>query len=194
MLTLMPTQLASRVRRPNSMWARIGVRATVLSAVLVGATPGQANQQSWALIGQGQFSFWGFSVYTASLWAGAEFESEQWRQAPLRLRLQYQRQLSAKDITERSLQEMARAAPLQSTQTRAWRQYLLRCLRDVNAGDTLSATHDGLGAIRFTHNDQATCRIEDADFARRFLGIWLAARTSAPALRLTLLGLTRDDD
>lgn len=194
MLTLTPTQLAWRVRRLNRIWARIGFRASVLSAVLLGVTPGQASQQSWELIGQGQYRFWGFSVYTASLWAGAEFEPEQWRQSPLRLHLQYQRQLSAKDITERSLEEMARAAPLQSAQTRAWRQYLLRCLRDVNERDTLSATYDGVGAIRFAYNEQATCRIEDADFARRFLGIWLAAHTSAPALRLTLLGLTRDGD
>ena len=42
-------------------------------------------------------------------------------------------------------------------------------------------------AARFVFNGRPLGEIADADFARRFFGIWLDPRTSAPELRAALL-------
>ena len=59
----------------------------------------------------------------------------------------------------------------------------------VAAGDRLVGVNGGGGAVRFFHNGRETAALDDAEFGRLFFGIWLAAQTSAPALREALLGL-----
>jgi hypothetical protein len=65
-----------------------------------------------------------------------------------------------------------------------------RIFPDVKNGDRLTGQHHpGVGAS-FVYNGQPIGRVEDAEFARRFFGIWLAATTSQPDMRTSLLGLS----
>ena len=59
----------------------------------------------------------------------------------------------------------------------------------MSTGDRLLGVHlPGRGA-QFYANGKPQGEIADPEFARLFFGIWLSEKTSAPKLRLTLLGL-----
>jgi hypothetical protein len=60
---------------------------------------------------------------------------------------------------------------------------------DVRAGDRLTGVHARGELARFFLNGQPRGDMRDADFVRRFIGIWLAPQTSQPQLRAALLGL-----
>ena len=65
-----------------------------------------------------------------------------------------------------------------------------RAFPDVAAKDRLVGVYDGRGEVRFFHNGKPTAQIKDRDYAHLFFGIWLDAKTSAPALRKALLGVS----
>ena len=135
------------------------------------------------LVGRGQFSRFGFSVYEARLWAPLG------RYTPERafaLSLTYSRTIAGERLVQASLDEMQKLqAPIADSQ--AWRADLERVLPNVVPGDSITAVyHPGQGAV-FFHRDQQTGRIND-DLAKHFFGIWLDPRTSEPSLRQALLG------
>lgn len=138
--------------------------------------------------GEGHYRVWGLRIYDARLNASAGTTSDNWTQQPLRLTLRYHRGFSAQAIAQRSIDEMQRQGPISATQERQWRQHLLACLRDVQDQDQLSASFDGQARIRLAHQGQETCKVDDAEFAQRFLAIWLGPQTSAPELRQALFG------
>ena len=49
------------------------------------------------------------------------------------------------------------------------------------------------GQTIFYEGDQELGRINDPEFSRRFFSIWLSTKTSAPEIRLSLLGLEQGD-
>jgi nitrous oxidase accessory protein NosD len=94
-------------------------------------------------------------------------------------------------IAERSLLEMRRLGTIESTQSDVWLEWMSHAFPNLAAGDTLSGRSDGNGAVEFMHNGVVTARIQDAEFANRFFGIWLHKATSAPDMRAGLLGLRK---
>ncbi|MEI7568127.1 MAG: chalcone isomerase family protein [Alcaligenaceae bacterium] len=145
-----------------------------------GLTPALPNAQ---LVGQGQFSRFGFSVYQAQLWAplGRYVSGE-----PFALSLIYSREISGTKLVQASLDEMQKLqAPV--NQSKEWRAALERVLPDVLPGDSITGVyHPGEGAV-FFHRNQRTGKIED-ELAKYFFAIWLDPRTSEPGLRQALLG------
>lgn len=143
------------------------------------------------LQGQGRFTFLGLHVYDARLWAAQAPVSGGWPTAPLALELTYARAFKGTQIAERSLQEMKRLADVPEARADQWLARMRALFPDVQAGDRLLGLHlPGTGA-RFFFNGQLRGELPDADFARLFFGIWLADKTSEPALRDALLGRPR---
>ncbi|MGA0609376.1 chalcone isomerase family protein [Caldimonas sp. KR1-144] len=139
-------------------------------------------------IGRGRMRYLGFTVYDARLWAQAGFRGAQFEREPFVLELVYARRLDGRDIAQRSIELMRRLGPIEQTQAAAWRAAMERAFPDVAAGDRLCGLYRPSGLAAFWHNGRPTATIEDADFARRFFGIWLAETTTEPQLRLQLLG------
>jgi len=140
-----------------------------------------------ALAGQAKLTFWGFEVYQASLWVAPGFSAGAFADHGFALELAYLRDFAGADIAKRSLTEMARQAPLSADQAARWGEQMRALFPDVMAGDRLTGVHQpGVGA-RFLFNGQPVGEIADAEFARRFFGIWLSPQTSQPSLRLALL-------
>jgi hypothetical protein len=141
-----------------------------------------ARTDDWVRWGSGDFTWFGFSVYSATLWVAGD----DWRTAPHALQLTYHRPLSASRLVEASLDSLALAGAGEGHLAQA-RSYLTRLLPDVAAGDTVRAVHvPGIG-LRFYHRGAWRGDVEDAAFARRFMAIWLGPETRAPALRTALL-------
>jgi hypothetical protein len=136
-------------------------------------------------LGEGTLRWFGFKVYEATLWAAggrAEFT------APLRLELRYARALSGAAIAERSDEEIARLG-FGTPEARArWLEAMRRLFPDVSAGDALTGEHLPERGARFYRNGAPLGEVADPEFSRAFFSIWLDPRTSAPALRASLLG------
>lgn len=143
------------------------------------------------LLGAGRLTWFGLSVYDARLWTQERFSADRFEREPLALELQYARSLHGNLIAERSLVEMRRHAALDETDAARWLASMRRLFPDVARGDRLTGVHQPGESVRFYFNGVLRGEVRDADFARRFFGIWLSPSTSEPKLRLALLGASK---
>ncbi len=166
------------------------ILSTAVAQTATETSPAQSNGKGWSAlvpsaqkIGEGQLRRWGFLVYDATLWSTTgQFESNQ----PFALSLTYARSISRDQIVDASLDQM-RELGIDVDQHPDWAQALRNVFVDVNEGDTLTGVHvPGEGAV-FFEGDRLTGRI-DEDLSQAFFDIWLDPETTAPELRLALLG------
>jgi hypothetical protein len=143
------------------------------------------------LAGQGVLRFWGLEIYKARLWVQPGFDAAQFAAHPLALELTYRRSFAASAIAERSIEEMRRQGPIDDAVAAQWQQALRAALSDVQAGDRITGLHRPGRGVQFYYNGQPHGVVENAEFSRRFFGIWLAPQTSEPDLRQALLAQGR---
>lgn len=144
--------------------------------------PGLVRQAS------GTMRWWGLTLYDIHLWVrGTPVTASNWRTQEFALELHYRRSFRGAQIAERSLQEMRRQGPIDATQQARWLAAMQACFPDVQDGDRLSGLHQPAQATEFQSATRMLGRVEDADFAPRFFGIWLSEHSSAPELRAALL-------
>ena len=178
----------------QSRRAAIATMATLASCGLASAwaqpapLPADLVGSGLAVRGQQRFRVWGFEVYDASLWTTPSFQPSQSETQLLALELHYLRDFAAKDIAERSIKEMRRSVPMSAEQESRWMSEMLRVLPNVRRDDRLLGLQRPGEAAVFWHNGRLRGEVRDAEFARRFFGIWLSPQTSEPALRRALLG------
>ncbi len=139
------------------------------------------------LMGQQRFTYWGFAVYDASLWANAPFASLDWAQHPLVLELRYLRDFKGTDIAQRSMDEMQGQRALTPAQTQSWSNQLRQLIPNVRDGERLTGVYTPQKSLQLYHQDQLVGEIRDGELAQRFMGIWLAPETSQRQLRQQLL-------
>lgn len=156
------------------------------------ATPPRELTLEWGgahLHGRGRLRFLGLHVYDIRLWTPQPgLVPEDWPRRALALEIEYARSFSARAIAERSLDEMRRVGPLPADLAERWERLLAQTMSDVKAGDRLTGVQQPDGLSRFFHNGEKRGEVRDAEFTRRFFGIWLGDTTSEPALRDSLLG------
>ena len=138
------------------------------------------------LIGHGRLRFFGFSVYDASLWASPDFRASAFLSYRFALSLTYLRAFSAKDLAQRTLQDIRRVHEVAPDQARVWLSALQDLLPEVAAGDRITCLHPP-GSVAVWHQGRKIGDMPDAAFARMFFGIWLADSTREPELRKALL-------
>ncbi len=163
-------------------WCAAGARARNLPPEVSGTLAGAR------LLGSHRLRFLGLAVYEARLWAAAPLAAADWHATPLALEIEYARAFSGRTLAERSLDEMRRQGPLDEATAARWLQAMSDCFPDVAAGDRLTGVHEPGAGARFFANGAPRAALREADFARRFFGIWLSEQTSQPALRRALLG------
>ncbi len=145
------------------------------------------------LLGQGRLRYFGLHIYDARLWVGAAYPNdaparEDYARQPLALELEYARKLVGREIAQRSIDEMERAGRLPEAQAQSWLAFMSTAFPDVAAGDRITGVQFPGASTRFFVNGKPSGELQDAEFTRRFFGIWLAPQTSQPALRKALLG------
>lgn len=166
------------------------IAAGILSALL--SLPSLANQAvahtALRTVGEGQFSYLFWDLYQARLaTSDGKFDSYQ-QNKPLLLELTYQRDISKADFVEATLDQwQAQQGSLQQRH-RDWAAQLDKLWRDVKKGDRLACLLRADGLVEFSYNGQPLGVVEDPAFAVEFLDIWLGEKTTAPKLRVALLG------
>ena len=151
----------------------------------------QAALRTPRLVGQHRLTYWGFEVYDASLWANAPFAAPDWHKQVLGLELRYLRDFKGTDLAQRSIDEIQGQRPLSPTQLQIWSATLQTLMPNVRAGESITAIYSPDQGMQLLHQDRLMGELRDAEFARRFLGIWLATETSQRKLRQNLLAAAR---
>jgi Chalcone isomerase-like len=141
------------------------------------------------LQGTGRLRFIGLHVYDIRLWtAGAALADDDWARTPLALEIEYARSLVGKLIAERSIEEMRRSGGIAADVEQRWLATMTELFPDVKAGDRITGVQRPGAMTRFFYNGALRGEVRDADFTRRFFGVWLSPATSEPRLRESLLG------
>lgn len=145
-----------------------------------------AGERPWHRWGSGEMRWFGLTLYRATLWVAGQADGALREDAPLALRLEYQRDIPGARIVAASVDEMQRLG-VDAARLQRWEGEMRRLFPDVRKGDAITGVFlPGRGA-RFFLGGQALGEVNDADFARSFFAIWLDPRTRAPDLRAALL-------
>lgn len=147
----------------------------------VGASAGRLH-----MVGQARLEFMIWPVYDSRLYSVDGNYQE--GQLPLRLEIQYLRDVDAKDLVKHTQSEWQRQG-LSHASAQQWLVTLSRLLPDVRANDVLALVVDEQGSSAFLVNGAPLGQIGDPDFGQHFLAIWLSPDTSQPELRRALLGI-----
>jgi hypothetical protein len=140
------------------------------------------------LAGQGVFTYFGLSIYTAELWVGPKgYRTAARDAAPYVLDLRYARELDGRRIAEASAAQMEKIGAGSPAQRAAWLEKMLAIFPDVKEGSRLSGLFLPGEGIRFYRDGKPLATVADPAFAQAFFGIWLDSATTAPKLREALL-------
>lgn len=140
------------------------------------------------LVGQADYSWYGFDLYQARLWSAASQPS---LETPLALELNYRRTISKQTLVQASIEEMLRIAgkSLDPGRLDSWTDDMRRSFVDVGPGSQITGLYLPGKGCRFYVDGRLTHEVADPAFARNFFAIWLDPRTRHPELRQQLLGL-----
>lgn len=141
-------------------------------------------------IGQGEFTWFGLGIYTATLWSAAKTQD---MNTPFALQLTYHRHIGAQRFVDSSIAEMRRlgerhGSPVSADQLTKWEGYLSRIFPDVSDGDQLVGVFIPGKGCRFYDRNRQLGQVDDPEFARAFFAIWLDPDTRDTDLRNHLLG------
>lgn len=139
--------------------------------------------------GQATMRFFGLKVYDVQLWTAKEKHAPT---EPFALELIYDMNLKGKDIAERSVTEMRKQGHKDEEKLKRWGAEMARIFPDIKKGDTLIGVSIPGKETRFYSREKMLATVADPEFATAFFDIWLSEKTSEPALREKLLGVTRE--
>jgi hypothetical protein len=150
------------------------------------AATATAGMPELKALGGGLLRVFGFQVYNVYLWtpAGAAFD----RSKPYALDLQYLRNFSAKQLAERSIDEMRGQGIGGDAVYPKWLAEMERVFADVKDGDRLTGVVTPTKTSKFFYNGAFRGEVIDPAFADAFFGIWLNEKSSQPRIRNLLLG------
>ena len=145
----------------------------------------QEGFQSPKLIGEGTLKVLMWEVYDLRLLTdGTPFS---WKNKFI-LEFDYSRELKKESVIDASLKEFKLQPNVSDKDIMAWEVYLEQVIQTVQKGTKASVMWVPEGQIVFDYEGSPTSTIENEDFARAFLNIWLGEKTSRPKLRSQLLG------
>jgi len=91
-------------------------------------------------------------------------------------------------VIKSSIKELRRQSSVSESDIESWQGYLEQSIKPVQEGTHASILWSPEGHITFHYENNHPTTIEDENFARAFLNIWLGEETSQPKLRSQLFG------
>lgn len=136
-------------------------------------------------VGEARLKVMFWSVYDSRLYAENGIYKPGKR--PLKLEIQYLRDISAEDLVKRTGKEWDDLGETHERQ-KEWMNKLLTLWPDVSKNDVLTVELNADNHATFYRNGERLGTIDDGDFGQRFIDIWLSPNTSRPDIRLALIG------
>ena len=137
------------------------------------------------IIGEGTLKVFFLEIYDLSLIADSPTFS--W-QNKFKLDFIYTRNLKKESVIESSIKELRRQSSVSESNIESWQGYLEQSIKPAQEGTHATVLWNPEGHITFHYENSDPTTIEDKDFARAFLNIWLGEETSQPKLRNQILG------
>ena len=138
-------------------------------------------------VGSGRLSVLLWDVYDATLYA----PQGKWNaNAPYALSIHYFREIEGADIAERSIEEIRKQGFVDEIKLGKWHTQMRQIFPDVQNGTELTAVFTADTSTNFYAGGKYIGSITGAEFGTHFFNIWLSEKTSEPALRQKLLGLS----
>ncbi len=157
----------------------------LVSGISLASEAQQEGFQSLKLIGEGTLKVLMWEVYDLRLYTdGAPFS---WKNKFM-LEFDYKRELKRERVIDASLKEFKLQPNVTDKDIKAWEVYLEQVIQPVQKDTKAIVMWVPEGQIVFNYEGSPTSTIENEDFARAFLNIWLGEKTSRPKLRSQLLG------
>ena len=164
-------------------------RSKMLLAALALTASGFANADpvlpEFAKVGEGSLSWFGLSIYDASLWTPSGTYSGGGE--PTLLTIRYSRDLSKQRIIETTAKEWRRLKVGDESQRSAWLAELEIILPEIRKDLRLSSLVNPESSTVFYQDGSAIGTVDDPEFGPAFLAIWLDPKTKARKLRKSLL-------
>lgn len=149
------------------------------------ATTALAAMPPLTMVGEARLNVMFFSVYDSRLYTeDGRYVPDQ---RPLRLEIEYLRNIKAKALVEQTGAEWDHLQVTHESRG-AWLEELTALWPDVGKNDVIALELDAENRSTFYFNGEQLGMMEDAEFGEYFVAIWLSADTSRPALREALLG------
>jgi len=164
--------------------APAGLAEAAASDPAAGEGAGQATT-AFELVGTARLRVMLWSIYDSRLYT--ESGSYRRKERPLRLEIEYLRNISADRLIDRTAKEWAAMGRNHPAQDR-WLARLKDLWPDIRKGDVLAIELNAQNVATFYHNGRQLGAIQDADFGQQFVDIWLSEDTTRPEMRQALLG------
>ena len=137
------------------------------------------------IIGEGTLKVFFMEIYDLRLIADSPTFS--W-QNKFKLDFIYTRDIKKDSVIKSSIKELRRQSSVSESDIESWQGYLEQSIRPVQEGTHATVLWEPEGQITFHYENSDPTTIEDEDFARAFLNIWLGEETSQPELQSEILG------
>lgn len=139
------------------------------------------------LLGQGELTWFGFSIYKAKLWQESKTFNPD---ANFALEISYLRSISKQRFVDTSIDEIKRLYGQTITEEtlQKWRTYMEKAFTDVKEGDQLIGVNISQYGCRFYSKEKLLAEVQDEKFSKAFFSIWFDPRTKDSRLRNSLLG------
>ena len=139
-------------------------------------------------VGRGELTWFGLSIYKASLWtANGEFKSLN-DSLPVALTIHYRKSIDSSALVERTVKEWQQLGIFNNDRRSYWSGQLKNIWPSVEKGDRITTLVKANRKTRFYHNNTLLAEIDDPAFGTALLSIWLDPNTSEPDLRAKLIG------
>jgi hypothetical protein len=137
-----------------------------------------------AAVGSGTYRKFGFSVYTATLWApGGTWDAHK----PYALALRYNRDVSKDTLVDTVMDDITDQNVADTNTLAEWRKILTAALPDVSDGDIIIGTAVPGKKSQLFYNGKQVAAIENETLSKAFFNVWLGDQAD-PTLRAKLLG------
>ncbi|MGX9462303.1 chalcone isomerase family protein [Shewanella sp. A14] len=137
-------------------------------------------------VGSASMSLLWLDIYSAKLYSiDGQYHANQ---LPLKLDIEYHREISAVDLIEATVEQWQHLG-ISETQINQYREQLIYAWPNVKEGDRLTFLVHASAQAAFLFNDVPYYQVSDPQFSTDFLAIWLSENTSHPKLRKQLIGM-----
>ena len=136
-------------------------------------------------VGEAKLEILFWDIYTSELFS----PSGQYQQGifPIALKIKYLRNIEAKDLLAKTLEEWLKLG-ITKEQTGLWLTQLQELWPNIKKSDELTLLVKQDLSSEFFFNGQSLGRLQDNEFGPSFLRIWLDENSSYPKLRKKLIG------
>jgi len=135
------------------------------------------------MVGSYCFNAFGFKIYHIELWSkNGKFNYEQ----PLALSITYHKNFSASQLAKKTATEMQKTNQLTQQQLAKYMVYINKLFVDVKKNQNKTAIFMPNGNLTIFLEQQKISEVDDLEFAKDFLNIWLSPKSSYPKMSSAL--------